>query len=611
MESSNVVFDDTRLKSNDHEEEVIFSDDSPLEEVVVSPNVGTSNVNNNDTQPIDRVPLLDSKEPAPWVRKLHDKEDIIGEVKEGVRTRRQLANLISYTCYTSQIEPKKVEEALNDEFWVLAMQEELNQFERNEVWTLVPRPKTTNVIGTKWIFRNKSDEDGNIVRNKARLVAQGYSQIEGIDFEETFAPVARLESIRLLLSISCVHKFKLHQMDVKSAFLNGFLQEEVFVEQPKGFVDAHHPNHVYRLKKALYGLKQAPRAWYERLTQSLVDNNYTRGSVDKTLFIKRDNDELFIAQIYVDDIVFGSTNNTKVQQFVDVMSLEFEMSLVGELSYFLGLQIRQMHDGIFITQAKYAKNLVKKFGLEKAKHCDTPMSTTLKLSKDASGKSVEQTLYRGMIGSLLYLTASRPDISFSVGVCAKYQADPKESHLSSVKRIIRYVNGTSNYGIWYSFDTNASLVGFSDADWAGNCDDRKSTSGGCFFLGNNLVSWFCKKQNSISLSTAEAEYIAAGSGCTQLLWMKQMLVDYGFNQGTLTLFCDNMSAINISKNPVQHSRTKHIDIRHHFIRELVENKCIVLEHVGTNDQLADLFTKPLDATRFKTLSRFIGICLVE
>ncbi|KAK0574928.1 hypothetical protein LWI29_031062 [Acer saccharum] len=405
MESSIVVFDNTRLKSNDHEEEVIFSDDSPLEKVVVSPNVGTSNVNNDGTQPIDRVPLLDSKEPAPWVRKLHDKEDIIGEVNEGVRTRRQLANLISYTCYTSQIEPKKVEEALNDEFWVLAMQEELSQFERNEVWTLVPRPKTTNVIGTKWIFRNKSDEDGNIVRNKARLVAQGYSQIEGIDFEETFAPVARLESIRLLLSISCVHKFKLHQMDVKSAFLNGFLQEEVFVEQPKGFVDAHHPNHVYRLKKALYGLKQAPRAWYERLTQFLVDNNYTRGSVDKTLFIKRDNDELFIAQIYVDDIVFGSTNNTKVQQFVDVMSLEFEMSLVGELSYFLGLQIRQMHDGIFITQAKYAKNLVKKFGLEKAKHCDTPMSTTLKLSKDASGKSVEQTLYRGMIGSLLYLTA--------------------------------------------------------------------------------------------------------------------------------------------------------------------------------------------------------------
>ena len=170
------------------------------------------------------------------------------------------------------------------------------------------------------------------------------------------------------------------------------------------------------------------------------------------------------------------------------------------------------------------------------------------------------------------------------------------------------MNGTSNHGIWYSFDTNPSLVGFSDADWAGNCDDRKSTSGGCFFLGNNLVSWFCKKQNSISLSTAEAEYIAAGSACTQLMWMKQMLADYGLEQGTLTLFCDNMSAIYISKNPVQHSRTKHIDIRHHFIRELVESKTIALEHVGTNDQLADLFTKPLDTLRFGNLSQSIGIC---
>ncbi|KAK0575374.1 hypothetical protein LWI29_038069 [Acer saccharum] len=482
MESSNVVIDDTRLKFNDHEEEEVLEDDSLLERVVVTPNVETSNDNNDVTQPITRVPLLDSNEPAPWIRRLHNKEDVIGDVNEGVRTRRQIANLISFTCYTSQIEPKKVDEALNDEFWVLTIQEELNQFERNEVWTLVPRPKNAHVIGTKWIYRNKYDEDGNIVRNKARLVAQGYSQIEGIDFEETFAPVARLESIRLLLSISCVHKFKLHQMDINSAFLNGFLQEEVFVEQPKGFVDAHHPNHVYLLKKALNGLKQAPRAWYERLTQFLVDNNYTKGSVNKTLFIKKDNDELFIVQIYVDDIVFDSTNNTKVQQFVDVMSHEFEMSLVGELSYFLGLQIRQLDDGIFITQAKYAKNLVKKFGLENAKHCDTPMSTTLKLSKDTSGKSVEQT----------------------------YQADPKESHLSSVKRIIRYVNGTSNYRIWYSFDTNASLVGFSDADWAGNCDDRKSTSSSCFFLGNNLVSWFCKKQNSIFLSTAKAEYITAG-----------------------------------------------------------------------------------------------------
>ncbi|CAM8902386.1 unnamed protein product [Rhodiola kirilowii] len=205
------------------------------------------------------------------------------------------------------------------------------------------------------------------------------------------------------------------------------------------------------------------------------------------------------------------------------------MSMVGEMNYFLGLQVTQKKHGIFISQSKYAKNLIKKFGLEKASHKRTPVATHIKITKDDAGTKVDQTLYRSMIGSLLYLTASRPDIAYAVGVCARYQVDPKESHLLQVKRIIKYVCGTDDFGIWYTKDTNPHLVGYCDADWAGNAEDRKSTSGGCFFLGNNLVSWFSKKQNSISLSTAEAEYIAAGSSCTQLLWMKQMLSEYGVN----------------------------------------------------------------------------------
>lgn len=406
------------------------------------------------------------------------------------------------------------------------MQEELNQFKRSEVWELVPRPNDINVIGTKWIYKNKSDENGIITRNKARLVAQGYTQVERLDFDETFAPVARLESIRLLLGVACILKFKLFQMDVKSAFLNGYLHEEVFVEQPKGFIDPNFPDHVYKLKKALYGLKQAPRAWYERLTEFLINQGYKKGGTDKTLFVKKEHGGVMIAQIYVDDIVFGGMSNQMVQHFVQQMQSEFEMSLVGELTYFLGLQIRQMEDTIFISQSKYAKNIVRKFGLDNASHKRTPTATHLKLSKDENGVAVDQSLYRSMIGSLLYLTASRPDITFAVGVCARYQAEPKMSHLAQVKRILKYVNGTTDYGVLYSHSNNSQLIGYCDADWAGSADDRKSTSGGCFFLGNNLVSWFSKKQNSVSLSTAEAEYIAAESSCSQLVWMKQMLEEY-------------------------------------------------------------------------------------
>ena len=630
MESANVVFDDTKDFSE-------FSTEKEIEEfidktlmstptpVVVADRLSDSSEPKPDIATSDSDDTTDDqvhsssheiitdniqREPSTRVKKNHPADLILGNLDESMVTRRRYVNLVQYMCFTSSIEPKNINEALLDESWTNAMQEELEQFSRNDVWTLVPRPSHVNVIGTKWIFKNKSDEFGTIVRNKARLVAQGYTQIEGVDFDETFAPVARLESIRLLLAISCIMKIKLHQMDVKSAFLNGFLNEEAYVEQPKGFEDPHFPNHVFKLKKALYGLKQAPRAWYERLTQFLVSHGYQRGGSDKTLFIKRVNQDIIVAQIYVDDIVFGSSSNSEVQVFVQQMQEEFEMSMVGELTFFLGLQVKQASEGTFISQSKYAKNLVKKFGLESAKPTRTPMGTTVKLTKDEGGVKVDPTLYRSMIGSLLYLTASRPDISYSVGVCARYQGNPMESHVTAVKRIIRYVNSTLEYGIWYSKDTKANLVGFSDADWAGNADDRKSTSGGCFYVGNNLVSWLSKKQNSISLSTAEAEYIAAGSCCTQLLWMKQMMSDYGFEMERLTIYCDNTSAINISKNPVQHSRTKHIDIRHHFIRELVEQNALTLEYVETANQLADIFTKSLDSIRFDSLRKSLGVCSI-
>ena len=537
----------------------------------------------------------------------HPKELIIGDPMHGVKTCSSLRDVLNHYAFVSQLEPKTFEEAENDHNWINAMQEELSQFERNNVWTLVKRPKDYSIIGTKWVFRNKLDEHGNVIRNKARLVAKGYNQEEGIDFDETFAPVARLEAIRLLLAYACFMKFKLFQMDVKSVFLNGFIAEEIYVEQPPGFENHAFSNHVFRLNKALYGLKQAPRAWYERLSKFLLNNGFSRGNVDTTLFIKRNQNDMLIIQIYVDDIIFGSTNESLCQDFAKLMQGEFEMSMMGELTFFLGLQIKQSKEGISITQSKYTKELLKRFGMENCKPIGTPMSPSCKLDKDDEGKSVDLKYYRGMIGSLLYLTASRPDIMFSVCLCARYQSNPKESHLNAVKRILRYLNGTQTIGLWYSKDSQINLLGYSDADFAGCKLDRKSTSGTCQFLGVNLISWFSKKQNSVALSTAEAEYIAAGSCCAQILWIKQQLEDFGIKLNETPIRCDNTSAINLSKNPIQHSRSKHIEIRHHFIREHVQNKNIILEYVCTENQLADIFTKALSEDRFCEIRRNLGI----
>jgi hypothetical protein len=275
-------------------------------------------------------------QPTPIARD-HPLDQVVGDIRSGVQTRSRLASFCEHYSFVSQEEPKKIEEALMDADWINAMHEELNNFERNQVWELVPRPSKYNVIGTRWVFRNKQDQDGIVVRNKARLVAQGYTQVEGLDFSETYAPVARLETIRILLAYACAHNIKLYQMDVKSAFLNGYINELVFVEQPPGFGDEKKPNHVYKLKKALYGLTQAPRAWYKRLRDFLLSKGLKMGKVDTTLFTKKIENDLFIMQIYVDDIIFGSTNQEFCEEFGNLMAKEFEMYMIGELTYFLGL----------------------------------------------------------------------------------------------------------------------------------------------------------------------------------------------------------------------------------------------------------------------------------
>ncbi|GJY69720.1 putative ribonuclease H-like domain-containing protein [Tanacetum coccineum] len=531
----------------------------------------------------------------------------IGYIQDQQRTNHTDQLHCLFACFLSQLEPTSIAKALEDPDWVAAMQEEMQQFINQKVWKLVPLPHGKHAIGTKWILKNKRDARGIVVRNKARLVAQGHRQEEGIDYDEVFAPVARIEAIRLFLAFASYMGFLVYQMDVKSAFLYGEIEEEVYVTQPKGFEDPYFPKHVYKVVKALYGLHQAPRAWYERLSAFLLQHNYRRGTIDKTLFIKKDSRDILLVQVYVDDIIFGSTNKAWCEEFEVLMKGEFEMSAMGEMSFFLGLQVKQLPDGIFISQDKYVKDMLTKFDMESVRTATTPYEAAKTKLKDETDPPVNVHLYRSMIGSLMYLTASRPDIMFAVSACSRHQVTPLTSHLNAVKKIFKYLKGQPKLGLWYPKDSPFQLEAYSDSDYAGSHGDRKSTTGGCQFLGRRLISWQCKKQTIVATSSTEAEYVAAASCCAQVLWIQNQLLDYGFNFMNTKIFIDNQSTICIVKNPVFHQRTKHIEIRHHFIRDANEKNLIQVLKIHTDDNVADLLTKAFDGPRFEYLVVHIGM----
>ncbi|GJS33154.1 retrovirus-related pol polyprotein from transposon TNT 1-94 [Tanacetum coccineum] len=364
----------------------------------------------------------------------HPLEQVIGNPSQSVRIRCQLetdGEMCIFALTMSQTEPKNIKEAMADSAWIESMQEELHQFDRLDVWELVDRPLCKNVINLKWLWKNKRDEENTVIRNKSRLVAKGYAQKEGIDFEESFAPVARLEAVRLFIAYAAHKSFTVYQMDVKTTFLYGPLKEEVYVNQPDGFVDPYHPDKVYRLKKALYGLKQAPKAWYDVLSNFLVSKGFAKGSIDPTLFITKHGEDILLVQIYVDDIIFGSTNPKLSKRFGKLMHSKFDMSMMGELKFFLGIQIHQSPRGIFINQAKYAQEILKKHGMTSCDSIGTPMATK-HLDANLSGTLVDQTKYHSMVGALMYLTASRLDTVHATCYCARYQAKPTEKHLTAV-----------------------------------------------------------------------------------------------------------------------------------------------------------------------------------
>ncbi|GKB07800.1 putative ribonuclease H-like domain-containing protein [Tanacetum coccineum] len=497
--------------------------------------------------------------PTTRIHKDHPKDQIIRDINSATQTRRMT----------------KISEE-----HAMAMQDELLQFRLQNVWRLVDLPKGKHAIGIKWVYRNKKDERGIVVRNKARLVAQGYTQEEGIDYDEIFSPVARIEAIRLFLAYASFMRFIVYHMDVKSAFLYGTIKEEVYVCQPPSFEDPQFPDKVYKVEKALYSLPQAPRAWSETLSTYLLENGFRRGTIDKTLFIKKDKGDILLVQVYVDDIIFGSTKNSLCVEFEQMMHKKFQMSSMGELTFFLGLQVMQRDDGIFISQDKYVADILKKFDFVTMKTTSTPIETNKALLKDEEAEDVDVHLYRSMIGSLMYLTASRPNIMFAV--CA------------------------------YARDSPFDLEAFSDSDYAGASLDRKSTTGGCQFLGKRLISWQCKKQTIVANSTTEAEYVAAANCCGHVLWIKNQMLDYGFNFMNTKIYIDNESTICIVKNPVFHSKTKHIEIRHHFIRDSYEKRLIQVIKIHTDHNVADLLTKAFDVSSIRDkFGNKTGSCKVK
>ncbi|KAM1830529.1 hypothetical protein ACFX13_020749 [Malus domestica] len=501
-------------------------------------------------------------------------------------------------CASTDYIPTTYLQASKHAHWRSSMQDEFNALQSTGTWTLVPPSSSYNVVGCKWVFRIKKHPDGTVERFKARLVAKGYHQQEGIDFQETFSPVAKPVTIRIILSLAVQFNWFLNQLDISNAFLHGDLKEDVYMQQPPGFSDPNLPHHVCKLRKSLYGLKQAPRAWFDKLFQALIRLGFQQSSSDASLFVLPSHTPVMVL-VYVDDILVTGPDSSICNLFIQNLGAIFPVKDLGPLHYFLGLEIQRSSTGLFLHQTKYLLDLLGKTNMAGAKPCCTPLGSN---KLDHSGPFLSNpTEYRSIVGGLQYLTWTRPDISFAVNQICQFMHAPRDQHMQAAKRILRYLKGTISEGLWFRKGA-PNLTAFSDADWAGCLFDRRSTSGYNIFLGSNLISWSAKKQATVARSSTEAEYRSLAHTATELTWICKIFRDLGFPLSqTPTLWCDNISAISLASNPVFHARTKHVEIDYHYIRELVLANLIKVHFVCSQDQLADIHTKSLSKSRFTAL----------
>lgn len=478
------------------------------------------------------------------------------------------------------------------EKWMDAINKELEALEKNNTWIETDLPTGKKAIDSKWVFKIK--KDGNEEIYKARLVARGFKQKEKFDHSEVYAPVAKLPTLRILLAIACKYDLDIQQMDVKSAFLNGKIDEEVYLEKPDGM---KKNGKVLKLRKSLYGLKKSPRYWNQRFDELMLQQGFLRSKSDYCLYYKRG--QKFYILLYVDDIILISENREEIDKIKEVLKNNFDMKDMHGVSKYLGIKIKKTESGIELDQEEYLKEILKKFGMENCKPVSTPIEPGLELSKEASKDEKLIRECRQLIGSLMYaMLATRPDLCYAVSFLARYQTYADERLWKALKRVLRYIKGTVNYKLVYRKNGEEVLKVFTDADWAGEKLDRKSTSGFIVKVFGCTVSWSSSKQQCVALSSTESEYVALAKGVAEGCWVKNLLNEVCITCNCFRVFVDNLSAIHIAKNPEQHKRLKHIDLKYHYIRDRVANNIVVLEHIDTNKQIADVLTKALSKERF-------------
>ncbi|KAJ9556664.1 hypothetical protein OSB04_011278 [Centaurea solstitialis] len=508
---------------------------------------------------------------------------------------------------TTNDEPKNFKQAMQDPKWIEAMKKEIQALELNDTWTLESLPEGKRAIDSKWVYKIKYKPNGDTERYKARLVARGFTQIEGEDFHDTFAPVAKLVTVRTLLAVATKNNWLIHQLDVNNAFLHGDLHEEVYMKIPQGF-SKEDETRVCRLRKSLYGLKQASRNWYQKFTTALLGLGFYLSKSDHSLFIYQKDDTFIASLIYVDDVIIVGNNSEKIQEVKKSLHDKFSIKDLGELKYFIGIEVAKTSSGLVLSQRKYALDILEDCGMEGCRPSPFPIEQNIKLVMDDKEPKVDASHYRRLIGRLLYLQATRPDIAYSVNPLSQFVSDPRQNHMDALSRILRYLKATPGQGILLPKEGGTSLVAYSDSDWLGCPLTRRSRTGYLLLFGGAPISWKTKKQSVVSRSSAEAEYRAMATTVSELIWMRWLLKELGSPQlASTTLFCDNQAARHIANNPVFHERTKHVEMDCYFVRERVESKEICPMPIDSKLQLADLLTKGLGAAHLRFLLDKLGI----